>query len=116
MAQKVPQTINNYYGTVVNGDIKQSQVVSGDHNTVSFNYQQAEDLIQQIKETIQNEQISDEDREAADELITDAESKISKRKKPAIINAALSGLKDFLFSAGANVASALLIQFLQQGV
>lgn len=116
LAQNLPQTINNYFGTVVNGDIQKSQVVSGDHNTVSFNYQQAEDLIQQIKEAIQNEQISDEDRETVDELITDAESKITKRKKPAIINAALSGLKDFLISAGANIASALLIQFLQQGV
>lgn len=73
-------------------------------------------MIQQIKEAIQNEQISDEDREAADELITDAESKIAKRKKPAIINVALSGLKEFLINAGANVAGALLVQFLQQGV
>lgn len=116
MAQKVPQTINNYYGTVVNGDIKQSQVVSGDHNNISFNYQQAEDLIQKIKETIQNEQMSDEDRETADELITDVESKIAKQKKPTIIKAALSGLKEFLISAGANVASALIVQYLQHGI
>lgn len=116
MAQKVPQTINNYYGTVVNGDIKQSQVVSGDHNNVSFNYQQAEDLIQQIKEAIQNEQISDEDRETADELITDVESKIVEQKKPAIIKAALNGLKDFLIGAGANVASTLIVQYLQHGI
>lgn len=116
MAKKVPQTINNYYGTVVNGDIKQSQVISGDHNNVSFNYQQAEDLIQQIKEAIQNEQISDEDRETADELITDVESKVVKQKKPAIIKAALNGLKDFLIGAGANVASALIVQYLQHGI
>lgn len=116
MAKKVPQTINNYYGTVVNGDIKQSQVVSGDHNNVSCNYQQAEDLIQQIKEAIQNEQISDEDRETADELITDVESKVVKQKKPAIIKAALNGLKDFLIGAGANVASALIVQYLQHGI
>lgn len=115
LAKKVPQTIYNYYGTVVNGDIQQSQVVSGDHNNVSFNYQQAEDLIHKIKESIQNEQISDEDRETADELITDVESKIVKQKKPAIIKAALSGLKDFLIGAGANVVGALIMQYLHPG-
>ncbi len=36
MAKEVPQQINNYYGTVVNGDISQSQVVSGDHNTITL--------------------------------------------------------------------------------
>ena len=114
LAKKVPQTIYNYYGTVVNGDIQQSQVVSGDHNNISFNYQQTENLIQKIKEAIQNEQISDEDRETADELITDAESKIINQKKPAIIKAALNGLKDFLIGAGANIAGALIMQYLQQ--
>ena len=40
MAKEIPQQINNYYGTVVNGDVSQSQVVSGDHNSIAFNYGQ----------------------------------------------------------------------------
>lgn len=28
MAKNIPQTINNYYGTVIKGDVKQSQFVS----------------------------------------------------------------------------------------
>lgn len=114
MAQNVPQTINNYFGTFVNGNIKDSQVVSGDHNTVTFNYGQASALVNRVKETLQNEQISEEDRETAEELISEAESKIATQAKPAIIKATLSGLKDFLIGAGANVAGALVIQYLQQ--
>ena len=114
MAQKVPQTINNYYGTVVNGNVKQSQVVSGDHNSLSFYYEQASDLIRQIKEAIQDEQISKEDREIAEELISESESKITAQVKPGIIKAALSGLKDFLIGSGANVAGTLIMQYLQQ--
>ena len=45
MAKEIPQQINNYYGTVVNGDVSQSQVVSGDHNSIAFNYGQASDLM-----------------------------------------------------------------------
>ena len=113
MAQKVPQTINNYYGTVVNGNVKQSQVVSGDHNSLSFNYEQASDLIRQIKEVIQDEQMSEEDREIAEELISESESKIAAQAKPGVIRATLSGLKDFLIGAGANIAGAMIVQYLQ---
>lgn len=113
MAQKVPQTINNYYGTVVNGNIKRSQVVSGDHNSLSFNYEQASDLIRQIKKAIQDEQMSEEDREIAEELISESESKIAAQAKPGVIRATLSGLKDFLIGAGANIAGALIVQYLQ---
>ena len=116
MAKTVPQQINNYYGTVVNGDVKQSQVVSGDHNTISFNYEQANDLIQKIKEAVAKENLSVEDRETANELIAETETKIVAQKKPGIIKAAWTGLKDFLIGAGANVAGALIVQYLQQGI
>lgn len=113
MAKKVPQTINNYYGTVVNGNIKESQVVSGDHNNLSFNYQQAAELIRQVKEAIQDEPMSEEDREIAEELIAESESKITAQAKLAIVKATLSGLKDFLIGAGANVAATLIVRYLQ---
>lgn len=112
MAQNVPQQVN-YYGTVINGDVKQSQVVSGNHNTISFNYEQVGELLEKVKEAIKSEQLSREDRETAEELIEDAEAKIASKKKSEIIKAALTGLKDFLIGAGANVAGTLIVQYLQ---
>ena len=113
MAKEIPQQINNYYGTVVNGDISQSQVVSGDHNTIAFNYGQAADLMEKVRDSISLEQLSDEDRETAMELIAETETKIAEQKKPGIIRAALSGLRDFLIAGGANVTAALIVQHLQ---
>lgn len=114
MAQKVAQTVNHYYGTVVNGDVKQSQVVSGDHNTISFNYGQVNDLILKVKEAIADELPFGEDRETADELISEVETKISNKAKPGLIRATLSGLRDFLVGSGATVAGGLILQYLQQ--
>lgn len=113
MAREIPQQINNYYGTVVNGDVSQSQVVSGDHNSIAFNYGQASDLMKKVRDSIEREQLSDEDRESAMELISEAETKIAEQKKPRIIQAALSGLRDFLVAGGANVTAALVVQYLQ---
>ena len=113
MAKEIPQQINNYYGTVVHGDVSQSQVVSGDHNAIAFNYGQASDLMKKVRDSIEREQLSDEDRESAMELISEAETKIAEQKKPRIIQAALSGLRDFLVAGGANVTAALVVQYLQ---
>lgn len=113
MAKEIPQQINNYYGTVVNGDVSQSQVVSGDHNSIAFNYGQASALMKKVRDSIGQEQLSDEDRESAMELISEAETKIAAQKKPGIIQAALSGLRDFLVAGGANVTAALVVQYLQ---
>ncbi len=113
MAKEIPQQINNYYGTVVNGDVSQSQVVSGDHNAIAFNYGQASGLMKKVRDSIEREQLSDEDRESAMELISEAETKIAEQKKPRIIQAALSGLRDFLVAGGANVTAALVVQYLQ---
>lgn len=113
MAKKVPQTINNYYGTVVNGDIKQSQVVSGSNNTISFQYGDVIDLVGKVKESLVQEQLSTDDRDNAAELISEIETKIAQQKKPGIICAALSGLRDFLVAGGANITAALIVQYLQ---
>lgn len=115
LAKNVPQTVNNYYGPVVNGDVQKSQIVSGDNNTVSFSYEQVRELINEVKKAVEKSEITGESRETADELIKEVESKIETRKKPAIIKAALNGLKDFLVGTGANVAGALIMQYLQQG-
>lgn len=109
MAKKVPQTINNYYGTVVNGDIKQSQVVSGSNNTISFQYGDVIDLVGKVKKFLVQEQLSTDDRDSAAELISEIETKIAQQKKPGIICAALSRLRDFLVAGGANVTAALIV-------
>lgn len=114
MAKKLPQTINNYYGNVINGDVKQSQVVSGDHNTVSFNYEQVNDMLQKVKEVIKDELSSPEDRESVEELIAEVETKISAQAKPNMIKAALAALREFLICSGANVAGGLILPYLQQ--
>ena len=114
IAQKIPQTINNYYGTVVNGNIKQSQIVSRNCNSFSFNYDQAKDLMREVRKRIQSEQMTEEDREIAEELISESESKIAAQAKTGIIKAALNGLKEFLIGAGANIAGTLIAQYMQQ--
>lgn len=111
MAQNIPQQIN-YYGTVFNGGVTQSQVVSGDNNTISLNYEQAAELLEKVKDAIKSEQLSLENRKTADELIEEAEGKVANKKKSGIIKASLMGLKDFLIGAGANVAGGLLVQYL----
>ena len=113
MAKEIPQQINNYYGTIVNGDVSQSQVVSGDHNTVSFNYENGLELMKKVRASIEQESLSTEDKEAAMELIAEVENKISSKKKHVIVNAALNGLKDFLIATGANVTATLITHFLQ---
>ena len=74
LAQNVPQTVNNYYGPVINGDVKKSQIVSGDNNTVSFSYEQVSELINEVKKAVEKSEITGESRETADELITEVEA------------------------------------------
>lgn len=114
MAEKISQTINNYYGTVVNGDVKQSQVVSGDHNAILFTYEQVDDILKKVKEAIRDELPSGEDRETAEELIAEVETKLSAQAKPKVIRAALVALREFLVCSGANIAGGLILQYLQR--
>lgn len=113
-AKNIPQQVNIYLGTVVNGEVKDSQVISGCHHTISFNYEQAEGVLEKVKEAVKAESLSDDDRETADELIAEAETKIAEEKKPDIVKAGLSALKDFLVGAGANVAGAMILEYLQK--
>ena len=112
MAKEIPQQVINYYGTVVNGAVSQSQITTGDHNSIAFNYEQASNLMKKIRTSIEQEQLSDEDRESAMELISEAETKIVAQKKPGLVRATLTGLRDFLISVGANVTAALIVQCL----
>ncbi len=55
--------------------------------------------MEKVRGSIEQEHLSDEDREGAMELIAEAEDKIATQKKPRIIHAALSGLRNCLVSS-----------------
>jgi len=65
-----------------------------------------------VLNALRKEHLSDEDKEGAMELISETEAKIMAQKKPGVIKAALSGLRDFLIAGGANVTAALIVQYL----
>ncbi len=112
-AQSVPQQINNYYGTVVNGDIKKSQIVSGDNNILNFNYDTVSKVLEEIDNSLAAETLSSENMDIAKELIDEAKQKNAEKKNPSIIKVALNGLKDFLISVGANVTANLIVAKMQ---
>ncbi len=109
-ATSIPQTINNYYGDtkIVNSSGDNTTVVAGDNNNVSFSYEKASKIIEEIEKSINNENLNQDDLETAKDILVDIRDKIDQKKKPSIIKATLSGLKDFLIGAGANVAEALI--------
>lgn len=109
-AISIPQTINNYYGDtkIVNSSGDNMTVVAGDNNNVSFSYEKASKIIEEIEKSINNENLNQDDLETAKDILVDIRDKIDQKKKPSIIKVTLSGLKDFLIGAGANVAAALI--------
>lgn len=109
-ATSIPQTINNYYGDtkIVNSSGDNTTVVAGDNNNVSFSYEKASKIIEEIEKSINNENLNQVDLGTAKDILVDIRDKIDQKKKPSIIKVTLSGLKDFLIGAGANVAAALI--------
>lgn len=109
-ATSIPQTINNYYGDtkIVNSSGDNTTVVAGDNNNVSFSYEKASKIIEEVEKSINNENLNKDDLETAKDILVDIRDKIDQKKKPSIVKATLSGLKDFLIGAGANVAAALI--------
>lgn len=112
-AKNMPQQINNYYGTVINGNVSGSQVVSGNDNDVTYNANAVSNAVTEIRESLEKEEISSEDKESALELLDEISSKLEQNKKPGIIKSALIGLKDFVISAGADLTAALIAAKIQ---
>ena len=107
-AKDIPQQINNYYGNYINGNISGSQIVSGNSNTVAYNAAAVQDVITEIRESINKEPIAKEDLESILETLEDISKKIAQNKKPGVIKTAFMGLRDFVISAGAEVTGALI--------
>lgn len=111
-AKDIPQQIN-YYGPVINGNISSSQIVSGNNSTVTYSAQAISDALNEIRDSLEKEQIAGEDMENALELLSDISDKVECNKKPSIIKSALVGLKDFVLATGANVTAALITAKIQ---
>lgn len=116
-ATNIPQTINNYYGntSVINSPADNVSIVSGSNNTVSFSYDKAMDVVDEIENDIEKEELPKEDMDTAMELLNDIKIKIEDKKNPYILKSAFVGLKDFLISTGASVAAGI-IQAKMQGL
>ena len=114
-AKAIPQTVNNYYGNVINGSVDYSAVISGDNNAVTFTIEKASQAVADIESSIKSETIAADDRETALEMLSDIKDKLSQQKKPSIIKSALIGLKDFLIGVSAS-ATVALVQAKIQGL
>lgn len=108
-AQALSQTINNFYGTtnVIAAPTSNTQIAVGDNNNVVFDYGNGENVVTEIKNSIEQEKIAKEDKDEALELLKEINTKIQKKKKPSIIKSAFVTLKDFLLSVGARITVAL---------
>ena len=109
-AQGIPQTINNFYGNanVINSAVDHSAIIVGDGNTIHFTYEAADRAVSEIESSIEKENLSNDDKETVMEMLAEIKDKISQEKKPNIIKAALSGLKDFLIGIGASATVAVI--------
>ena len=106
----MPQTVNIYYGSanVINGNVEQSAVVSGNGNTIEFSYEKANKAVSEIEEILKRESIPDEDKEIALEMLAEIRDKIEQKKKPAIVKSALNAVKDFIINAGGSLVGGLI--------
>ena len=112
-AKEIPQQVNHYYGTIIYGNVSGSQIISGNNNSATYTAAAVSDVIKEIRESLEQEKISVEDMESALELLDEISDKLEQGKKPSIIKAALTGLKEFALAVGANVTAALIATKIQ---
>lgn len=83
------------------------QIVSGNEK-VTFSYDKANTAVSEIEDAISQEELQNDDRDAALEMLSEIKEKIGQEKKPSVIKALLVGLKDFLINAGGSLAAGLI--------
>lgn len=100
--------VNNYYGTtnIISGQMENAQLITGNDNDVSIDLPIK--YITEVKEAIEKEQLSGQDKEKALNLLSEINEKIEQKEKSSKIKAAWNVLKDFLISVGANVAAEII--------
>lgn len=109
-AKQADQTINNFYGStnVINGSSAPMQVVSGNDNNVSFEYNLFLPAIEEIKDAIEKEKISNEDKETALVLLSEISTKIQTQQELSTIQSLMSDFRGFLVSVGASFTANLI--------
>lgn len=113
LARQLPQQINNYYGQIVNGNVNNSQLVTGDNNVTTLKTGLSLNDVDDIKEKLKKEKISSNQRKEAIEILDDVKEAVNKKKSNIIIKSMLNGLKDFLLSVGANITASLITAKIQ---
>jgi hypothetical protein len=107
-AKRITQTINIYgSANVINGDAPNSAIVAGNENTVTYT-SKVLNAVSEIESSLNNEDISSEDKETAIEMIADIKEKVSQEKKSSILRSAFIGLLDFVSGVGASLTAALI--------
>ena len=106
-AKNIPQQIN-YYGPVFNGNINGAQISTGNNNTNEFVSNDLDDLINSIKNVLEEEKINEQSKKEAIELLKDINESVKQNKKKSFVRTMLIGLKDFLINAGAAVTASLI--------
>lgn len=108
-AKGLPQQIHNYYNCNITGDVENSQIISGNNNTIDYNGN-IEEILNELERAIRSEHISDSDISDAIEILHEINDKIEKADKPNIIKALLTGLKTTLTVASAGNGTLALIE------
>lgn len=108
-AKGLPQQIHNYYNCNITGNVENSQIISGNNNTIDYNGN-IEDILNELETAIKSEHISDSDISDAIEILHEINDKIKKAEKPNIIKALLNGLKTTLTVASAANGTLILIE------
>ena len=114
-AKHVSHTINNFYGDVslISATADKMQIVSGDNNTVVLDYQEIKTRIDEIYRSLESDDISEEDKDISGDMLFDIDQKLLSNKKSSVIKASLTGLRDFLISAGAGAAADLVLDLIK---
>ena len=111
IAKSLPPQVNINYGStnIINGSIEKLQANAGGSINAYFDLEQVKSGIDEIEDSINtSDELSQEDKNEAIELLTDIKKKIEGNKKDTVIKAALVGLKDFLINVGAELTVAMI--------
>ena len=109
-ARELPPSVINNYGQAnfLSAPVENAQLVSGNDNNIKIDQSIGKEITTEVKEAIEKEQLSGQDKEKALNLLSEINENIEQKEKPSKIKAAWNALKDFLIGAGANVAAALI--------
>lgn len=108
-AKELNYPVNNYFGTtnIISGQVDNMQLVSGNDNDIIIDQSIGKEIAK-VRGAIEKEQLSEQDREKALSLLSEINEKIEQKEKTSKIKAALSTLKDFLISVGADITAAII--------